>query len=219
MAALVATHGQERIAGLEPDAFASLVALAALGLAFTGWVINQFRGRWGQGFAALLLWAGVFAGLVGGYAYRAEMREFSARVIGELAPGQPVVAPSGEVVVARRLDGSFAVAGQANGRDLRFIFDTGASTVVLTAAAAEALGFKEAALNYVVPVLTANGRTLTAPVALDSLTVGTITERRVPALVARPGALHENLLGMTFLNRLASYEVRGNRLILRGRTG
>jgi len=56
-------------------------------------------------------------------------------------------------------------------------------------------------------------------VVLDSLAVGTITERRVPALVARPGALHDNLLGMTFLNRLASYEVRGNRLILRGKAG
>jgi aspartyl protease family protein len=27
--------------------------------------------------------------------------------------------------------------------------------------------------------------------------------------------LHANLLGMTFLERLGSYEVRGNRLILR----
>ncbi|HEX2725105.1 MAG TPA: TIGR02281 family clan AA aspartic protease, partial [Beijerinckiaceae bacterium] len=67
------------------------------------------------------------------------------------------------------------------------------------------------------PVATANGRTMAAPVTLDSISVGSITERRVRALVARPGVLRENLLGMTFLERLASYEVRGNRLILRGR--
>jgi aspartyl protease family protein len=54
-------------------------------------------------------------------------------------------------------------------------------------------------------------------VTLDMLRVGSIAERRVRALVARPGALRENLLGMTFLERLTSYEVRGNRLILRGR--
>jgi len=219
IAVLVATHGQDRIAGLEPGTFASLVTFAAFGLVFTGWMINQFRGRWGQGLAALFLWAVIFAVLVGGYAYRSELQEFSARVIGEVAPGHPIVTPGGEVVVARRMDGSFSVAGRVNGRDVRFIFDTGASTVVLTASTAETLGYKSATLNYVVPVLTANGRTLTAPVAVDSLSVGTITERRVPALVAKPGALHENLLGMTFLNRLASYEVRGNRLILRGRTG
>jgi aspartyl protease family protein len=56
-----------------------------------------------------------------------------------------------------------------------------------------------------------------APVTLDRLTVGSITEQRVRALITRPGLLRENLLGMTFLERLASYEVRNNRLILRGR--
>jgi aspartyl protease family protein len=219
IAVLVAAHGQERIVGLNPDDFASLVSLIALGLLFTGWMINQFRGRWRQGLAALLLWAALFVGLMGIYAYRSELREFSARVIGEVAPGQPVVTANGEVVVARRVDGSFSVAGRANGRDVRFIFDTGASMVVLMASTAEALGIRSAALSYTVPVLTANGRTLAAPVVLDSLSVGPITERRVAALVARPGVLHENLLGMSFLDRLASYEVRGNRLILRGRTG
>jgi aspartyl protease family protein len=58
---------------------------------------------------------------------------------------------------------------------------------------------------------------MAAPVTLDSVSIGSITERRIRALVARPGALRDNLLGMTFLERLASYEVRGNRLILRGR--
>jgi aspartyl protease family protein len=66
-----------------------------------------------------------------------------------------------------------------------------------------------------VPVATANGSALAAPVVLGSLSVGPITERNVPALIAREGVLHANLLGMTFLERLGSYEVRGNRLILR----
>ena len=38
----------------------------------------------------------------------------------------------------------------------------------------------------------------------------------VPALVAQPGQLRSNLLGMSFLNRLESWEVRGDKLILRG---
>jgi aspartyl protease family protein len=36
----------------------------------------------------------------------------------------------------------------------------------------------------------------------------------VPALVARPGALNESLLGMSFLERLRSYSVERDRLIL-----
>ena len=43
-----------------------------------------------------------------------------------------------------------------------------------------------------------------------------ITERAVPALVAQPGQLRMSLLGMTFLNRLERWEVRGDRLSMRG---
>ena len=50
---------------------------------------------------------------------------------------------------------------------------------------------------------------------LDRLAVGAIVERAVPALIAQPGQLRTNLLGMSFLNRLQSWEVRGDRLVLR----
>jgi aspartyl protease family protein len=46
--------------------------------------------------------------------------------------------------------------------------------------------------------------------------VGEIVERSVPALVAQPGLLRVSLLGMTFLNRLQSWEVRGDKLMMRG---
>jgi aspartyl protease family protein len=125
------------------------------------------------------------------------------------------VGQGGEVSITRRGSGSFIVPGRVNDRDTRFIFDTGASTVVLTHRAAEAIGLKPDKLVYRVPVGTANGQALAAPVTLERMSVGPITLHRVPALVARPGMLAENLLGMTFLERLASYEVRGNRLVLR----
>jgi aspartyl protease family protein len=71
-------------------------------------------------------------------------------------------------------------------------------------------------MNYSVNVETANGRTRAAPVTLDRVTIGSITERSVAALIAQPGALRTNLLGMSFLNRLQSWEVRGDRLVMRG---
>ena len=48
---------------------------------------------------------------------------------------------------------------------------------------------------------------------LDRLAVGGIVERAVPALIAQPGQLRTSLLGMSFLNRLESWEVRGDRLM------
>jgi aspartyl protease family protein len=216
-AVLVFFHGDGIVAGLQAEEFASLIAFGALLLLVSGWVVQEFRGQWMRGVQAMLFWIVLGAGLVGLYSYRWEIREGASRVISDLAPGEPVVGSGGEVSIARRMDGTFVVSARANGRDLRFIFDTGASTVVLTAESAQALGFAPATLTYMIPVATANGRTLAAPVTLESLSVGSITERRVRALVARPGVLHVNLLGMTFLERLASYEVRGNRLILRAR--
>jgi aspartyl protease family protein len=217
MAVLVFFHGQGDIAGLPADQFASLVALGALVLTISSWVVQEFRSHWLRGFQAILFWSVLTLGVAGLYTYRGELHEVASRLVADLAPGEPVVGSSGEVSITRRMNGSFVIAGRANDRDIRFIFDTGASMVVLTAEGAQALGFAPAGLSYVVPVSTANGMTMAAPVTLDTLTVGSITERRVRALVARPGVLRENLLGMTFLERLSSYEVRGNRLILRGR--
>jgi aspartyl protease family protein len=103
-----------------------------------------------------------------------------------------------------------------NGARINMILDTGASSVVLTQEAAKAAGLPLEVLSYTVNVDTANGRARAAPVTLDRLAVGNIIERAVPALIAQPGQLRTNLLGLSFLNRLESWEVRGDRLIMRG---
>ena len=93
------------------------------------------------------------------------------------------------------------------------VLDTGATSVVLTQDAAKAAGLPVEVLTYTVAIDTANGRTRAAPVTLDSISVGGIVERSVPALIAQPGQLRTNLLGMSFLNRLESWEVRGEKLV------
>ena len=103
-----------------------------------------------------------------------------------------------------------------NGARSNMVLDTGASAVVLTQEAAKAAGLPLEVLAYTVNVDTANGRTRAAAVTLDRLAVGDIVERSVPALIAQPGQLRTNLLGMSFLNRLESWEVRGDKLIMRG---
>ena len=218
-AALAVFHyGPDRVAGLPREEAAVLLALASLVLLLSGWLVDQFRVRFAAGLSAFVLWGVAVGGLLGAYTYRGEIGEAAARLFPEVGPEPTAtVGPGGEVTVARRADGSFVVPVRVNDRELRFIFDTGATTVVLTAEGAASAGLDLSSLVYVVPVFTANGRNLAAPVTLDRLSVGSITERRVRALVARPGVLRENLLGMTFLERLPSYEVRGNRLILRGR--
>jgi aspartyl protease family protein len=174
-----------------------------------------FRERLGKALEALLLWVVIALLLVVGYSYRFELRDAGDRVLAELMPGY--VASQGQnAEIVRGQGGEFSLAAHINGVKIPMVVDTGASSVVLTQNAAKAAGLPTEMLNYSVNVETANGRTQAAPVTLDRLTVGALTERSVPALVAQKGQLKSNLLGMSFLNRLESWEVRGDRLRMRG---
>lgn len=53
-----------------------------------------------------------------------------------------------------------------------------------------------------------------APVMLDRVRVDDIVVRNVPAAVAEKGALDTNLLGMSFLGRLKSFQMQGRELVL-----
>src|SRR4029079_1817883 len=180
-----------------------------------GLVLTLFRERLSKAIEAALFWAVIGLLLVVGYSYRFELREVADRVIAELVPGH-VAGHGRNVEVVRGHGGDFAVAAHVNGTRIPMVLDTGASSVVLTQEAAKAAGLPIEVLNYTVNIDTANGRTRAAAVTLDRLAVGGLTERSVPALVAQPGQLKNNLLGMTFLNRLQSWEVRGDRLRMRG---
>src|SRR3712207_1588260 len=216
-ALLVGLLAEDAIGEFSALEAAGLLALSGLSLLMAASIVEGFARHWTYGVQSIAVSGGVLIALLVTYASRDELQTVLDRAIGDIAVGRTVVTPEGEVVAARRMDGSFLVRGEVNGQETRFIFDTGASTVVLRAENAAALGFKPETLDYSIPVSTANGSALAAPVVIDRLTVGSITERNVRALIARSGVLHANLLGMTFLERLSSYEVRGNRLILRGK--
>ena len=178
-------------------------------------VLMLFRQRFSHVLESVLIWVVVVLLLMLGYTYRFELNDVAERVLAELVPGR--AATRGRTVeIARGSGGSFAVATQINGARVAMVLDTGASAVVLTQEAARAAGLPLEVLNYSVNVDTANGRARAAPVTLDRVSVGAITERAVPALIAQPGQLRTNLLGMSFLNRLESWEVRGDKLLLRG---
>ena len=157
---------------------------------------------------------GVFLAI---YAYRDTFSPFTSRLMAELEPGTVMTPAPGEAAVVRRRDGTFVIDMLADGVRLPFVFDTGASTVVLRARDAQRIGIDTARLAFSEEVSTANGRTRAAEADIGSLSAGTVTLKNVRALVAEPGALAENLLGQSFLERLASYGVEGDRLVLRSK--
>lgn len=215
LSALIASHDQDAIASLLRHDIGSLVLKIALLVFAGGLLLVLFRERLSKALEATLFWVVVGLLLVVGYTYRFELRDVADRVMSELVPGH-VAGHSRNVQVVRGNRGDFAVAVHINGVKIPMVLDTGASSVVLTQEAARAAGLPIEVLNYTISVDTANGRTRAASVTLDRLAVGGLTERSVPALVAQPGQLKTNLLGMTFLNRLQSWEVRGDKLQMRG---
>jgi len=215
LAALIASIDQDAITTLLRHDVGSLMIKIILVVFIGGLVLAMFRERFTKAIEAMLFWVVIGLLLVVGYSYRFELRDVADRVIAELVPGY-VAGHGRSVEVVRGRGGDFAVAAHVNGARVPMVLDTGATSVVLTQDAAKAAGLPLDMLNYSVNVDTANGRTRAAPVTLDRLAVGGLTERAVPALVAQAGELKHNLLGMSFLNRLESWEVRGDTLRMRG---
>ncbi|MFN3625968.1 MAG: TIGR02281 family clan AA aspartic protease [Hyphomicrobium sp.] len=214
----------------DPQLFSGLgtgeIITIVVGLLLAGFYIVSLIGdghtRPIQAVRYALTWLAIGFCLIAGYSYRNELATVANRVGGELLPsGQIISVETGEegetaVRVRRRLDGHFAVRASVNGQSMSLMVDTGASSVVLKPADAERAGIDLDKLSYTVAVDTANGTTYAAAVRLRTLAVGPLLVRNVDALVAQPGTVKENLLGMSFLRRLRSYEFANDYLTLRG---
>jgi aspartyl protease family protein len=212
---IIAQSGEGRIGPLSVDDFGSL-AYKLLILVFLGSAaLTMLRERFSQALTGALMWVVVALVLVIGYSYRYEVNDVAGRLMAELIPGRAVT--HGRMVeVARTNSGDFDISARINGVRVPMVLDTGASSVVLTQQDAKAAGLPLEVLDYTVSIDTANGRTHAAQVTLDRLAVGGLEERSVEALIVQPGQLRTSLLGMSFLNRLQSWQVSGDRLILKG---
>lgn len=195
------------------DSGPRLVALSALAFVFiASFLFGQPKVR--DILQGTLFWGGLCALLVVGYTYRADLVQGGYRVLGALAPGLAVSQPDGTILIVRDAGGHFVVDARTNGARTEFLLDTGASAVVLTFDDARRAGLRDEDLSFTVPVSTANGRALVAPVRIDRIKIGDHTLRDVRGFVARDGSLDSSLLGMSALDRLRSWRIEGDRLIM-----
>jgi aspartyl protease family protein len=210
------TAGDTVSGGPSGTAIVSIIAGCLLLAWMGGSVIQQYRGRASEALSHAALWLAIVFGLVAGYAYRFELMAVRDRVVGVLLPGS-AVSNGGTVSITRAGNDSFIIDGGVNGAAVRFIFDTGADSVVINAETAERLNLRLSDSDYTVTVQTASGTAQKAPIRLDEVSVGDIRVQNVDALVSRPGELTVNLLGMSFLSRLRGYSVQGDTLLLEQR--
>ncbi len=126
----------------------------------------------------------------------------------------PAPVLSGETRIAADSRGRYVADAEIDGRSVSVLVDTGADSVVLTADTVRRLGLHIATADYTVTVRTANSVTRGAPVQLESVRVGNVILRGVSAVALQGDALELNLVGLSFLSRLAKFEAAGGQLVL-----
>jgi aspartyl protease family protein len=162
------------------------------------------------------LWAAIVMVLCLGYAFRDDAVVAALRLRAAMFPEFAVADTPRSVVIGRSVDGGFYVMGEVNGARVRFLVDTGATEIVLSPADAARAGLDTAKMEFSHPNETANGVGYGARTIVERLAVGPIRLADVPVAVNQ-APMSASLLGMPFLQRLESFEVRGDELILHGK--
>tara|TARA_R110002073_G_scaffold2303_6_gene15753 strand:+ start:3812 stop:4342 length:531 start_codon:yes stop_codon:yes gene_type:complete len=117
-------------------------------------------------------------------------------------------------IIDREPDGHYWTRADVDGTAVKFMVDTGASTVAITFRDAQRIGLKPEDLDFKWEIRTAGGVVHGAAVTLDKIRIGRVEVENVEAMILREG-LEQSLLGMTFLGELYSYEFRKSQLVIR----
>jgi aspartyl protease family protein len=198
------------------------IGLAAAGCLASIYVLSSpTRDDAGGPAGRVVIWFLALAGALGGalpllalMLSSTERAPLSSPVTGQVLPSVEAQGPTA-VRIRQSPAGRFETQAIVNGRSVPAIVDTGATAVMLRSSDAAGAGIDVDGLAFDTPLQTANGTTYAAPVRIRSIRVGVIEITDVEGFVAKPGSLNESLLGISFLRRLASYDIAGGFLTLR----
>ena len=135
----------------------------------------------------------------------------SARVALGAAPLRTAPSAGQRVVIPSDGRGHHLAEGAINGASIRFLVDTGATTIAISTAFARRIGL-DLAKAQPARVATANGVVVAWRVRLDTVSIGPMTLHQVDAMV-HDGLGEVALLGMSFLSR-TDMTREGDRLVL-----
>ncbi|WP_170528335.1 retropepsin-like aspartic protease family protein [Ruegeria arenilitoris] len=191
---------------MDGNDFGRLAYLVLLGAALLMWFFTHNRQSLGKTLQMAMAWVFIFIGIIAVVGLWGDIRS----TVGV----SPQMSVTGDVIeVPRSFDGHYYLPMLVNGKPVTFLVDTGASQIVLSPQDAERVGFDTGQLTFHGRASTANGVVQTAPVRLDSLALGPITDRNVPAWI-NGGDLDQSLLGMDYLHRFSNIQFSDGRMIL-----
>jgi len=191
---------------LSGDDQATVVYLVLLLIVIGGSMLIGSRRQLNRTLQQFGIWVLIFIGLLGAYSVRDQIEQ-------QLFPSRPQIQDLGTVAINRAFDGHFYVEVQVNNQTIEFVVDTGATNIVLNREDAEKIGFDLTKLDFSQRARTANGIVATAPVRLDTISLGRFNDRNLRASV-NDGELDTSLLGMAYLERFSKIEITRNRMLL-----
>lgn len=191
--------------GQLPSALILLVMLVFIATSLIGRGLSA-----GKAARMAFAWLGIFAVAFSLFAFRGEFGAVGARLKSAAMGEVQSEVSGGALRIAKRDDGHFWVDGKVNGRDARFLVDSGATTTTISADLAAAAGLERGMRGDVVS--TANGTVFMPRVTAGLIEFGPI--RRVDKSVNINPNDGVNVLGMDFLSSLSSWGVQGNTLVL-----
>ena len=133
-----------------------------------------------------------------------------ARPVASVAPITPV---TGAITLARANDGHFYADASVNGAPVRFIVDTGATTIALSKTDARNAGIAFTDADFTGTARSAGGVVRVKPVMLDRVAIGTSESRGVDAAIV-DGDLPVSLLGQSYLKRFGNLRITGDTMVL-----
>uniref|UniRef100_UPI004047C8C9 retropepsin-like aspartic protease family protein n=2 Tax=Yoonia sp. TaxID=2212373 RepID=UPI004047C8C9 len=190
---------------MSPDQTANLIYLSVLGGALLLSYLLASRMNLGKTLQQAGIWVLIFMGAIAVIGMWSDIQN-------TLMPKQAMIGEN-TIVLPRERDGHYYLTLDVNGVPVNFVVDTGATQVVLTQQDAARIGIDVGALAYLGSANTANGTVRTAAVRLDTVSLGTMRDTRVRAVV-NDGQMDGSLLGMTYLSRFDSITIKDNQLIL-----
>ena len=156
-----------------------------------------------------LAWIAIFGGGFVLFTFRDDLGYVGQRLRAE-ATGEPVV-QGREIRIPMSIDGHFWVDGVVNGKDVKFLVDSGATMTTIGRATASKVGVQPSPNRNQI-VRTGNGYIRVATGRADLLQVGDIQRTNLNLHIADGEDL--NVLGMNFLSSLQRWGVEGRWLIL-----
>jgi aspartyl protease family protein len=163
---------------------------------------------------AAFAWIAIFAALFAIFSFRFEFKAVWERVKADISGTAGQSVRGEDITIRRQDDGHYWLQLDVNGRPVRFMIDSGATTTAVNGNTARETGIEVDTTGYPVFLNTANGRVTAQRGVILSLKIGS-RELGQHDVVVSESFGDTNVLGMNFLDSMQSWKVEADVMTLK----